>query len=196
MEGIMRVLAFNGSPRPKGNTSTIISAILEGAKEGGAETTHVMLDEIDLKGCQGCLSCRKNPGNCARQDGLRPYLEELKLCDAVVVACPIYMYRIAGQMKLLVDRLYSFWENTPDGGYTSALPPGKRFALVTSQGHPDPEMYRRSVRWLGGMVGGLDMEEVGRIVHTNSADNPARDDTELLEEARRIGLALAGKPVA
>ena len=27
----MQVLAFNGSPRKKGNTSTIIAAILEGA---------------------------------------------------------------------------------------------------------------------------------------------------------------------
>jgi multimeric flavodoxin WrbA len=190
----MRVLAFNGSPRPKGNTSTIVTAILEGASQGGAATTHVMLDELDLKGCQGCLSCRKNPGNCARSDGLSPYFEELKRCDAVVVACPIYMYRIAGQMKLLVDRMYSFWEDTPDGGYKSALPAGKKFALVTSQGHPEADMYKRSIRWLGGMVGGLDMEEVGKIVHTNSAANPARHDPELLDRARRIGLTLAGSP--
>jgi multimeric flavodoxin WrbA len=188
----MRVLAFNGSPRPGGNTSTIVTAILEGARTAGAETTHVMLDELELKGCQGCLSCRKNPGNCARRDGLSPYFEELKSCDAVVVGCPIYMYRIAGQMKLLVDRMYSFWEDTPDGGYKSALPAGKKFALVTSQGHPDTDMYKRSIRWLGGMVGGLDMEEVGRIVHANSAAKPAKRDPELLDRARRIGLALAG----
>jgi multimeric flavodoxin WrbA len=192
----MRVLAFNGSPRPEGNSSTIVSAILDGAKEAGAETTNVMLDQLELKGCQGCLSCRKNPGNCARRDGLSPYFEELKSCDAVVVGCPIYMYRIAGQMKLLVDRLSSFWEDLPDGSYRSALPAGKRFALVTSQGHPDADMYKRSIRWLGGMVGGLDMKEVGKIVHTNSAANPARHDPELLERARRIGLALAGSPAS
>ena len=188
----MRVLAFNGSPRPRGNTSIIVGAILEGAREGGAETTYVMLDELELKGCQGCLSCRKNPGNCARRDGLSPYLEELKSCAAVVVGCPIYMYHVAGQMKLLVDRLYSFWVDTPDGGYESALPAGKRFALATSQGHPDGEMYKRTIRWLGGMVGGLDMQFMGKIVHTDSAANPAKDDAELLEKARRIGLALAG----
>ncbi len=190
----MRVLAFNGSPRPQGNTSIIVGAILEGATEGGAETTHVMLDELDLKGCQGCLSCRKNPGNCARRDGLSPYLEELKSCDAVVVGCPIYMYHVAGQMKLLVDRLYSFWEDMPDGGYRSTLPAGKKFALVTSQGYPDAEMYKKSIRWLGGMVGGLDMKYVGKIVHTDSAAKPAKHDAELLEKARHIGLELAGSP--
>jgi multimeric flavodoxin WrbA len=188
----MRVLAFNGSPRPEGNTSTIVSAVLEGAREGGANTTHVMLDELELKGCQGCLSCRKNPGNCARRDGLSPYLEKIKSCDAVLVGCPIYMYHVSGQMKLLVDRLYSFWVDTPDGGYKSALPAGKKFALVTSQGYPDADMYKKTIRWLGGMVGGLDMQFKGKIVHTDSAANPAKNDAELLEKARRIGLALAG----
>jgi len=187
----MRVLAFNGSPRPEGNTSTIVGAVLEGAREGGAETTLVMLDELELKGCQGCLTCRKNPGNCARRDGLSPYLEELKSCDAVLVGCPIYMYHVAGQMKLLVDRLYSFYEDMPDG-YRSALPAGKRFALVTSQGNPDAEKHKKPVRWLGGMVGGLDMQYVGKIVHTDSAAKPAKHDAELLENARQIGLALAG----
>jgi multimeric flavodoxin WrbA len=187
----MRVLAFNGSPRAEGNTSTIVDAVLEGAREGGAETTYVMLDELEFKGCGGCLSCRKNPGNCARRDGLSPYLEELKSCDAVLVGCPIYMYHVSGQMKLLADRLYSFYEDTPEG-YKSHLPAGKRFALVTSQGNPDAEKHKRAVRWLGGMVGGLDMQYVGKIVHFDSAANPAKHDTELLEKARQIGLALAG----
>jgi multimeric flavodoxin WrbA len=187
----MRVLAFNGSPRPEGNTSTIVGAVLDGAREGGAETTLVTLDEIDFMGCGGCLSCRKNPGNCGRRDGLTPYLEELKTCDAVLVGCPIYMYHVSGQMKLLVDRLYSFYEDTPDG-YRSALPAGKRFALVTSQGNPDAEKHKKPVRWLGGMVGGLDMQYVGKIVHVDSAAKPAKHDAELLEKARQIGLALAG----
>jgi hypothetical protein len=42
------------------------------------------------------------------------------------------------------------------------------------------------------MVGGLDMQYVGKIVHCNSAAEPAKNDAELLDKARRIGLALAG----
>jgi multimeric flavodoxin WrbA len=101
------------------------------------------------------------------------------------------MYHVSAQMKALVDRLYSFYEETPDG-YTSHLPAGKRFALVTSQGNPDAEKHKKPVRWLGGMVGGLGMEYVGKILHFDSHTKPAKDDTELLEKARRIGLALAG----
>jgi len=36
------------------------------------------------------------------------------------------------------------------------------------------------------------MQYVGKIVHFDSAANPAKHDTELLEKARQIGLALAG----
>jgi len=188
----MKVIAFNGSPRESGNTSTLIEAVLEGSKGAGAETTRVALDRIELKGCQGCLACRKNPGTCARQDGLAPFLEEMKTADGIVVGCPIYMYHVSGQMKMLVDRCYSFWGNNPDGSYYSALPEGKRFAIVTSQGHPDPDQYARPIRWLTGMIGGLTSDTVGGIVHADSAANPAENDSELLEQARQLGRKLVG----
>jgi multimeric flavodoxin WrbA len=189
----MHILAINGSPRKNGNTSTLLEAILDGARSAGAETTHVLLDEIDLKGCMGCLSCRENPGFCKRQDDLSQYLEAMKTCDGVVVGCPVYMYHITGQMKILVDRLYSFYINRDDGTYDSALPRGKRFAFVTSQGHPDAERFDRAVRYLGGMVGNLGMEAVGKIVHVDSQANPAKQDPTLLEQARQIGSRLAGQ---
>ena len=126
----MKVMAINGSPREKGNTSAILEAVLEGAREGGAETTHVRLDRIDLRGCMGCLACREKPGFCQRKDGLAPYLEAMKTADAMVVGCPIYMFHISGQMKIFVDRIYSFYIKEADGKYRSALPPGKRLALV------------------------------------------------------------------
>lgn len=185
---MMKILSFNGSPRKKGNTSTIIETILEGARSAGAETTEVRLHDINMKGCMGCLSCRNNPGFCKQQDDLSPYLEAIKTCDGMVIGCPIYMYRISGQMKLLVDRIYSLYINRDDGGYDSAVSPGKTFAMVISQGAPDPDQYHRSVRWLAGMTGGgLGMNEIGRIVHANSHMLPAVDNSELLEEARIIG---------
>ena len=116
----MRILAFNGSPRKKGNTSAIIRAILNGAASEGAETVEVRLHDIDMKGCQGCLACRQKPGVCAQRDDLSPHLESMKTCQGIVFGCPIYMYHVSGQMKQLVDRLYSFWANNPDGSYYSA----------------------------------------------------------------------------
>jgi len=189
----MHVMAINGSPRKKGNTSTLIHAVLEGARAAGAETSEAHLHTMDMKGCMGCLSCRKIHGVCAQKDALSPFLEGMKTCDAVVFGCPIYMYRICGQMKLFVDRLYSLYAPKVSGvGYDSTVPPGKRFAMVISQGAPDAAQYHRSIRWLAGMAGlGLGMTDVGRIIHADSAAAPASQNEALLEEARAIGRRLA-----
>lgn len=190
----MKILAFNGSPRKKGNTATLIEKVLEGARSGGARTEHVRLGEIDLKGCLGCLSCRTNPGYCKTRDGLSPYLEAIKDCDGVVIGCPIYMYRISGQMKLFVDRIYSLYDGNPIVGYKSMVPAGKTYALVISQGAPNPEQYPKSIRYLAGMTGsGLGMKEVGRIIHENSNQNPAAGNEQLLREAFEIGQRMVGK---
>ena len=184
----MHILAFNGSPRKKGNTSTIIAAILEGARSKDAQTTEVRLHDINLKGCMGCLSCRKNIGHCKQQDDLSLYLEAIKSSDGIVMGCPIYMYRISGQMKLLVDRIYSLYANRPDGGYDAMVPPGKTYALIVSQGAPNPDQYKKSINYLAGMTGsGLGMEEVGRIIHVSSEEKPAEKNKDLLKEAYEIG---------
>jgi multimeric flavodoxin WrbA len=190
----MHILAFNGSPRKSGNTSTLIKAVLEGARSAGAETTEVSLHHINMKGCAGCLTCReKTPGECAQKDDLSPYLEAIKTCDGVVLGCPIYMYRLSGQMKLFLDRAYSLYLSKPEGGgYTSAVPAGKAFGLVVSQGAPDPEQYARSVGYLAGMGGtGYGMEETGRIIHCGGRHGTAKENEELLEQARQLGRKMA-----
>jgi len=185
-------MAINGSPRKNGNTSTLIKAVMEGAKQAGAQTSEAHIHSMDMKGCMGCLSCRKVHGVCAQKDDLSPFLESMKTCDGVVFGCPIYMYRISGQMKLFVDRLYSLYAPKQSGyGYNSTVPPGKRFALVISHGAPDPEQYHRSIRWLAGMAGtGLGLQEVGRIIHANSHLEPAAENETLLKQAREIGIKL------
>lgn len=185
----MQILAFNGSPRPRGNTSTIIKSILEGAASKGAETLEIKLHDIDLKGCMGCLKCRENPGKCAQKDDLSRYLEAIKTCTGIVIGCPIYMYHMAGQMKIMVDRFYSLYiSKEQPGEYESAVPAGKSYALVTSQGHPDPDRYDKPIRWLAGMTGGgLGFEEKGRIIHANSHEQPAKEMETILKEAYEIG---------
>jgi len=190
----MHILAINGSPRKNGNTSSLIRAILEGAEAEGAETTEVNIHKINMKGCQGCLSCRTKHGICAQKDDLSPHLEAMKTCDGLVLGSPIYMFRISGQMKLFLDRSYSLYTPKDEGGYGSAVPPGKPFAMVVSQGAEESEQYRRSVKYLAGMgASGLGFVEAGRIIHCGSADGPAKESENLLAEAHALGKKLIQK---
>ena len=192
----MQIIAFNGSPRKNGNTSTLIKAVLEGAQAAGAETQEVNLHHINMKGCMACYSCNDvKYGVCAQKDDLSPFLEGIKTADVIIFGCPIYMYRISGQMKLLIDRMYSLYSPKPEGGgYNSEVPPGKKFVVIVSQGAPDPEQYGKSVRWLAGMAGtGLGMEEAGRIIHTAGAMGQVAENAELIEQAKALGRKLAEK---
>jgi multimeric flavodoxin WrbA len=52
----MKVMAFNGSPRKKWNTATLLEKALEGAASQGAETELIHLYDLDFKGCISCFA--------------------------------------------------------------------------------------------------------------------------------------------
>jgi multimeric flavodoxin WrbA len=52
-------MAFNGSPRKKWNTATLLERALEGAGSQGAKTELIHLYDIDYKGCISCFAWTK-----------------------------------------------------------------------------------------------------------------------------------------
>jgi multimeric flavodoxin WrbA len=54
----MNVMAFNGSPKKKWNTATLLEKALEGAASQGAETELIHLYDLDFKGCISCFACK------------------------------------------------------------------------------------------------------------------------------------------
>ena len=105
----MKVLAFNGSPRKKWNTATLLEKALEGAASQGAETELVHLYDLDFKGCTSCFACKlkggKSYGKCAMNDGLTPVLDKLANADALLLGSPIYFGTVTGEMRSFMERL-------------------------------------------------------------------------------------------
>jgi len=193
----VKVIGFNGSPRKNANTATLVETVLKGAASKGAETRLVHLNELNMKGCQGCGACKKDPGRCAIEDDLSPLLQEMKECDAVVLGSPIYWFRVSAQLKTLIDRFYCFMGEETDaetGEKTPyfAFPTGKKFVFVTSQGDENPELYRQTLDWLNlvGMVMSAGSTEF--ITHCGSGDDrdSARNNPELIARAESVGAAL------
>lgn len=105
----MKVMAFNGSPRKKWNTATLLEKSLEGAASQGAETRLVHLYELDFKGCVSCFACKKKGGKsygaCAVQDDLAPIYAEIREAGAIILGSPIYLGDVTGEMRSFVERL-------------------------------------------------------------------------------------------
>jgi multimeric flavodoxin WrbA len=85
----MKVMAFNGSSRKRGNTAALLEKALEGARPEGAETELIHIYDLDYKGCKSCFVCKlkgsKSYGRRAQRDALTPLLEEVKNCDALIL---------------------------------------------------------------------------------------------------------------
>ena len=78
----MKLLAFNGSPRKKWNTATLLAHAIQGASAEGAKAELIHLYDIDFKGCTSCFACKriggKSYGHCAVKDDSNRYLQRLK----------------------------------------------------------------------------------------------------------------------
>ena len=105
----MKIMAFNGSPRKKWNTATLLQKALKGAVSLGAETELIHLYDLNYKGCISCFACKtiggKSYGKCAVEDDLVPIFNRIEQSDAIILGSPIYWGHVSGEMKSFMDRL-------------------------------------------------------------------------------------------
>jgi len=98
----MRVLGICGSPHRNGSTAFALRYALDAFQEKGAETECILLADKDIHPCNGCFNCIR--GSCAIHDDMADVLTSLRNCDALVLASPVYMGMVTGQMKVMMDR--------------------------------------------------------------------------------------------
>jgi multimeric flavodoxin WrbA len=102
----MKVLGINGSPRARGSTAYAMARALQVLQAEGIETESVSLAGRDLTPCDGCFACRR--GECVHVDDMTPLYEALQACDGLLLASPVYMGLVTGQMKVFMDRTVVF----------------------------------------------------------------------------------------
>lgn len=145
----MKVTVFNGSPRgKKSNSHQIISPLLEGAKEAGAETREVFLIEHDIKHCRGCFVCwGETPGTCAINDDMTDLLKLYLESDYIGLATPVYRMYMTGLLKNFTDRFLPL--STPhirkneDGSFyhDGRINTSPRQFLITNSGFPGEDNF-------------------------------------------------------
>ena len=99
-----------GSPRKNGNTDILVSKILEGAKDAGAETEKIYLVDLVIKECNGCHACWDGK-ECSKHDDMNDIFENIAKSDVIIFGSPIYWYSVTALMKAFIDRFVYF--NSP-----------------------------------------------------------------------------------
>ena len=98
----MRVLGINGSPHQNGNTAYALRYALSLLEKAGLETEYIALGRKEIHSCQGCFSCRD--GECVHDDDMQSIIDSMRQCDCLLLASPVYMGMVTGQMKMMMDR--------------------------------------------------------------------------------------------
>jgi len=183
----MNVLGISGSPRKGANTDALIGRVLEGSAVAGAGTRLVRLNDLRIRGCQGCHYCREHR-RCRLDDDMVRLYDEVFAADAVVLGSPVYMWQMSAQTKLFCDRLLPVMN--PD--FSTRFPSPKRMVLVFTQGNPDTGAFgpyiAQTARALGFL--GFDIRETIVAGGTGEPGDVAKQAA-VMERALKAGAALA-----
>lgn len=133
-------MAFNGSPRKKWNTATLLKKALEGAASQGAKTELIHLYDLNFKGCISCFACKtkggKSYGRCAVKDDLKPVFRKIEKADAIILGSPIYFGTVSGEMKSFMERLlfpYSVYTDPPQSLFPGKIKTGFIYTMNVTE---------------------------------------------------------------
>lgn len=103
----MKVVAFNGSPRPKGNTFSAIELAVKPLVDAGVEVEIIQVGHKTIKGCLACNQCLKMRNEtCIIDDDVNEWIQKMKEADGIIIGSPVHYSGIAGTMKCFLDRAF------------------------------------------------------------------------------------------
>lgn len=144
----MKILAFNGSPRLKGNTATMLDNAIQGARENDAEVELFNLYRMQFSGCISCFSCKRlnkeRPNVCVVKDDLQPVLEKVREIDAILIGTPVYYGSETAATRALIERLcfpYLNYADYSNSHFPRKIPVGLIYTMNISSEQFEPLGY-------------------------------------------------------
>jgi multimeric flavodoxin WrbA len=182
----MKITAFLGSPRARGNTDILAERLLDGARDAGWETESVALRSLKIRGCIACESCWRDGKPCAINDDMQELYNTIASSDVLVFATPVYWYAPTAIMKAFIDRLVPF--NRPKG---RPLVKGKSVIVVTAYEEEGPEAAETLLRVFEMSFAYLEVINIGTIIVDGVGPKGAvLDKAEVLDNAYQLGRSL------
>ncbi len=101
----MKTLILNGSPRPDGDTQSLLHLFGESIS---GECLTINAYTCGIAPCRDCRFCWENPG-CAIQDGMQEVYAFIQACDNILIASPLYFSELTGLLLSLGSRLQTYF---------------------------------------------------------------------------------------
>ena len=179
-----KIVVLNGSPRPNGNTSTLIREFTKGADGAGNTVTTFLLDSMNIKGCKGCFGGGKNPDSpCVQKDDMGKIYPAYKEADIIVLSSPLYYWNFSGQLRTAFDRLFAVAEC--DANYRN--PPKSCILFMAAE---EENSFGDVVQYYNGLVKRLGWKSLGTVLAGGVNKIGDIDGKPVLEEARKLGAGI------
>ena len=175
----MKTLILNGSPRPAGNTVTLIREL---KKHLEGEVVEVSAFYSNIAPCVDCRGCWKT-ARCVVDDDMRVIYEDD--FDNVVVAAPVYYGTLPGSVLSLMSRLQPWHAATYFLNEPLVQRPKKAAAILTAGGKGNQERAFHHLRAMFRMLNAGGFEE-HLVCSANTDTIPAGDDAEAMEQVRSL----------
>jgi multimeric flavodoxin WrbA len=102
----MKVVAFNGSPRKRGNTERLLGYVLEVLEQEGITTECIKIGGRRIHGCTACQQCFENQDQkCViENDIINSCIAKMIEADGILIGSPTYFADLSPETKALIDR--------------------------------------------------------------------------------------------
>jgi multimeric flavodoxin WrbA len=105
---MMKVVAFNGSPRKKGNTAGCLNTVCGELTKAGIETEIILVGKEKIRGCMACHTClkEKNQKCVFDDDPVNEWIQKMKEADGILLGSPVHFSGAGGTIKSFLDRAF------------------------------------------------------------------------------------------
>jgi multimeric flavodoxin WrbA len=153
-----------------------------------APTMTFALSELNYSGCRNLFQCKKGLDHCGQSDDLTQILAAVSKAQVLVLATPVYFTNISGQLKLAIDRFFSFFvPDYPTAETKSRLSSGRHLVFLQSQGEPE-DRYAGLMESLSASFRGLGFDH-HHLVRACGVRNPGDIDhsSTVLQDCDAVG---------
>ena len=145
-------LVLFSSPHKDGHTKKLLEAFLDGLKGKDWQVKSLDICKVNIHPCIACGYCQKADG-CAFRD-LDEFDRDLRACDLLLIATPVYNLSFPAQLKAVIDRFYANNE---------ALMGKKKAVFLTAMADEDQKTASGANASFDLMADYLGWEIVGRL---------------------------------
>ncbi len=177
----MKIVVLKGSPHKNGSSNMLAEQFIKGAVEAGHEIIALDAAHMDIHPCLGCGHCGMD-GGCVHRDDNTKIRDELLDADMVVFVTPIYYFGMSSQLKMVIDRFYS---------YTMRLSSkGLKAALITAAWDTDDDVMPYTAEHYKKLCRYMNFDNCGMILGTGCGSPEMTKNTAHMKQAYQLGRGL------